>query len=84
MFQPKNSQLPLTLEVRLGDCVGTAIYEVPVNFEAPQVDPSPPPENLSASASINETTFMDIIHVSSDRVLSLTGTGWKEPIMRRG
>ena len=54
--------------------MGTAIYEVPVNFEAPQVDPPPPPENLSARASINETTFRDIIPVSSDRVMSVSYT----------
>ena len=69
-FDVSTQEFPISphpsIEVRLGDRVGTPIYEVPVNFEAPQVDPSPPPENLSASASINETTFMDIIHVSSD------------------
>ena len=59
--------------------MGTVVYEVPVNFEAPQVDPPPPPENLSARASINETPFRDIIRVSSDRVLSLTGTSRKGP-----
>ena len=34
-----------SIEIRLGDRVGTAIYEFPVNFEAQQVDPPPPPEN---------------------------------------
>ena len=48
-FDVSSQEFPIaphhSIEVRVGDLVGTALYEVPVNFESPQVDPPPPPEN---------------------------------------